>query len=234
MNFRNGFVSNSSSSSFVVFDNGTLSDTMKQMIEKYCEKIEKDEYRKRLFNSIYSTREENIEFGINKEYKQPIEETEKQNLPMFLSSFIPHGHPDYDVFWYNELSYDNEEGGHGLPYNEDWYICLNEDKDVYIRKSNEEMIEYIKSLYPTSEEFMRWSELEQKGEQHLTYDEYYEWLDLSNKIYYALDSINFRVHEVEPVVPDLLMKEDEFIKYGWTNYGLAITQAMNREIELNV
>lgn len=230
MKFRNGYVSNSSSSSFVIFDNGNLSSSLKENIDRFCVKIEQAEHRKRIFNTLNENRQENISYNIINDYpKQNIEDLENANLPMYLSSFIPHSSDNYDVFYYNDTVFDYHEGGHGVPYNEDWYICLDEDKEVWIEKSINEMIDDIKSRYPTNEEFIRWSELELKTEQKMTYEEYEEWLDLSNKMYYAIYMVNNILKE--NIDADTLMKDDNFIKFGWTEYGLKFISAMEREIK---
>lgn len=110
MKVRNGFVSNSSSSSFII--------TGKELADIITNDLK--------FTDFDQVIDDNVINNLRSKYG--IDGTED----LYITRFIP----DNSDLWcdIDDYAICYCEGSHIGPYNEDEYVCINKEKEVYIRK----------------------------------------------------------------------------------------------------
>ena len=222
MKNRNGFVSNSSSSSFVVFGTPEQNSAWEYAVNKYCTLITNNEYKDRIFKTLIENDEE---------YRKQVEKNalyameyydNKNNLisnidkPMYLSTFISDTkNDDYQMFDYNRNTYEYYEGAHGGPYNENNFLLLDKDKNIWIKKSIEEMLNDELNTIISDSEIYEWSSLQNaKLVGHTLSDEKLERLaDLSEKMEYSIIELYRLENNNFPMIEDVeyLMNNGEFV-----------------------
>lgn len=159
MKIRTGFVSNSSSSSFIVNSNEP-SDFVK---EHYL-KIEDDRIKQKIINTFDG------EIDTSKD--------------IWLSPFYWDGCIKSDLDGYTRAEGEEFDEAHGnVTYDDTIWEVLDEDKGIAIRRTENERLEYIMSRYPTADEYNKWIEGAKKYlDNELNQEEIKAFVKLDDKI----------------------------------------------------
>ena len=196
MKIRNGFVSNSSSSSFVVFGMPDKNTAWEYAVNKYCIPITNEKYKNRIIKKLIKNDDEyKKQVATNSLYAMDYYDDKTElnylvNQPMYLSSFIPDtNEDDYRMFEYNQNTYEYYNGAFGGPYDENYFLLLDEDKEVWIKKDKEELLNDKLSEIITDDEIYKWSSLQNAkliGHTSLSDEDYEKLLDLTDKMEYSI------------------------------------------------
>lgn len=103
MKIRTGFVSNSSSSSFIVIGQKP----------KYCKSIQLDEVQT-----------DNIITFITSRSEEPSDIAWEYGIPAYLTPFLPDTGDQYRQAIEDKNAYEYHAGEHGGPYDEEGYDCI--------------------------------------------------------------------------------------------------------------
>jgi hypothetical protein len=139
---RNGFISNSSSSSFIII--GNYFD-YKEDPSGYSNTAEefRNDWLRYYSNSFIEITDEKIKQKIIKrikksqnEYpnnKKSLIEDSDVNERMFLTTYISDGSDIYIDIKYNVYNaFEYQGGNHGFPYREEYYCKIDDDKNIWL------------------------------------------------------------------------------------------------------
>lgn len=131
MKSRTGFVSNSSSSSFIII--GKPDEELDELLERYAHaEIKDDETKKRIINRL----NDNIDPHTYswQERKEPITDFSQK---MVITRYVSDCSDEYFVFGNHPQVYYYFEGSHGGPYYEDELDELKPDVWIHKEDNNE-------------------------------------------------------------------------------------------------
>jgi hypothetical protein len=142
MKVRTGFVSNSSSSSFILVNPKNIDEIDKEfstiaLSKREIKKI-KEWLIKEVNNSIEFWKDDKV-YKKQEEKKLKRIESLSENDDIYVTNFVSDSSDQYGKIFLKKESIEYMSGGHGIPYDENWLICLNPDEDdeyrrVYINK----------------------------------------------------------------------------------------------------
>ena len=188
MKIRTVFVSNSSSSSFIVNSN-EVSDFVK---ENYA-KVENPEDIKKIQERWTLTRTDD----------QPEHLDETKDI--WLSKFYYDGITSYNYDTKENVYAEGmefESGGNSNYTDDEEYNYIDKERVIGYHKTDDERIDFIMSKYATGKEFLEWTEMAKKYlNNRLNNEQTKEFIHLDDKVakifYYLIDKYNEQ-HDYNP------------------------------------